>query len=67
MRFSEVLWEVVGSDGFVDGKYRIRIYNNNCFLNNVSHNSNVIDFADLGRSSRTPERFAFEGSGVQGE
>jgi hypothetical protein len=30
MRYLEVLWEVVGSDGFVDGKYQIRIYNNNC-------------------------------------
>jgi hypothetical protein len=52
IRFSEVLWEVVGSDGcFVDGKYWIRIYNNNLrFLNNVPHNANVVDFADLGRS-----------------
>jgi hypothetical protein len=61
MRFSEVLWEVVGNDGFVDGKYRIRIYNNNLrFLNNVPHNANVVDFADLGSSSRAPWRPAFE-------
>jgi hypothetical protein len=52
MRFSEGLWEVVGSDGFVDGTYRIIIYNNNLrSLNNVPHNANVVDFADLGRPS----------------
>jgi hypothetical protein len=41
----------VGSDGyFVDGKYWIRIYNNNLrFLNNVPRNANVVNFADLGR------------------
>ena len=44
---------VMGSDDcFVDGKYWIRIYNNNLrFLNNVPHNANVVDIADLGRST----------------
>ena len=43
----------MGSDScFVDGKYWIRIYNNNLrFLNNVPHNANVVDFADLGKST----------------
>lgn len=36
---------------FVDRNYSIIIYNNNLrFLTNIPYNTNVVDFADLGRS-----------------
>jgi hypothetical protein len=49
IRFSVVLQEVIGSD--ICLLIETIIYNNNLrFLTNIYYNTNVVDFADLGRS-----------------